>query len=112
MGKAYVKGGTPVGSVSLCRTCTSAQIMTGYRESELVTFCNNVHPNIVVPFNIYECTGYYDKNRPSWDEMKKLAINVAPGPLKPVGFKVGIGFREAAVTVGEPDEDEYDDDDD
>ena len=112
MGKVYIKGGTPVGSESLCRTCTHAHIMTGYRESELMTMCDNVHPNIVVPFNIYECTGYYDKNRPSWDEMQKLAIHVASAPLKPVGFKVGIGFREAAVTVGEPDDDDFDEDDD
>ena len=111
MGKVYVKGGTPVGSESLCRTCSYAQIMTGYRESELMTICDNPQPAIVVPFNIYECTRYYDKNRPSWEDMKKLAINVASTPLKPVGFKVGIGFREAAVTVSEPDEDDFDEDD-
>jgi hypothetical protein len=90
MGKGYVKGGTPIGSESLCRTCSYAHIMTGYRESELVTMCNEVHPNIVVPFTIHECTGYYDKNRPTWEQMEKLAIDVTPGPIKPVGFKVGM----------------------
>ncbi len=113
MGRPYVKGGTPVGSDSLCRTCTSAQIMSGYRESELLTICDNVHPNLVLPFNIYECTGYYDKNRPSWREMKDLAIEIDRGPIKPVGFKTGPGFGGAVkVTVGAPDddEDEYDDD--
>jgi hypothetical protein len=85
--------------------------MTGYRESELITICDNVHPNIVVPFNMYECTGYYDKNRPSWDEMKKLAIHVDTGPTKPVGFKTGLGFGGAVkVTVGDDDEDNEDDD--
>ena len=98
MGKPYIKGGTPVGSESLCRTCSYAHIMTGYRESERITMCNEVHPNIVVPFLIYECTGYYDKNRPNYDQMQKLAIDVTPGPLKPVGFKVAVGFHEAAVT--------------
>lgn len=107
MGKVYVKGGTPVGSESLCRTCSYAQIMTGYRESELMTICDNPHPAIVVPFNIYECTGYYDKNRPSWEDMKKLAIDVIPGPIKPLGFKVGIGFQEAAkIRVGADDDDD------
>ena len=48
-------------------------------------------------FYIYECTGYYDKNRPTWQQMEKLAINIATGPLKPVGFKVGIGFHEATT---------------
>jgi hypothetical protein len=106
MGKPYIKGGTPVGSASLCKTCSYAHIMTGYRESELVTVCTDTNPNIVVPFLIYECTGYYDKNRPNYDQMQKLAINVTPGPLKPVGFKVGIGFQEAAVACISDDEDD------
>jgi hypothetical protein len=93
MSRAYIKGGTPVGSESLCKTCASAHIMAGYRESELVTVCTDVNPNVVVPFVIYECTGYYDKNRPDWEQMQKLAIDVRPSStLKPVGFKVGIGF--------------------
>jgi hypothetical protein len=96
MGKTYIKNGTPVGSASLCKTCNSAHIMAGYRESELVTICTDVHPNIVLPFIVYECTGYYDKNRPSWKQMEDLAIDVASAPLKPVGFKVGVGFHEAA----------------
>jgi hypothetical protein len=89
MSRPYIKNGTPVGNESLCRTCTSAHIVTGYRESELITICDDVHPNLVLPFAVYECTGYYDKNRPSWEQMEKLAIDVVPGPLKPVGFKVG-----------------------
>jgi len=110
MGKLPIKNGTPVGSVSLCRTCSYAQIMTGFRESELITICDNVNPNLVVPFNVYECTGYWDKNRPSWDEMKKLAIHVDSGPIKPRGFKVGGGFvQTTAVRVGSDDEDEDDD---
>ena len=38
---------------------------------------------------IYECTSYYDKNRPDWEQMQKLALNLATDPIKPVGFKVG-----------------------
>ena len=113
MGKLPIKNGTPIGSVSLCKTCTSAQIMTGFRESELITICDNVHPNLVVPFNIYECTAYYDKNRPSWKEMKDLAIHIEPNStLKPVGFKTGAGFTHTtSVRVGTDDEeDEFDDD--
>jgi hypothetical protein len=106
MGKPYIKGGTPIGSDSLCRTCSYAHIMTGYRESEMVTICGEVHPNIVVPFLIYECSSYYDKNRPNYDQMQKLAIDVVPGPLKPVGFKIGVGFHEAAVARVSDDEDD------
>jgi hypothetical protein len=93
MGRPYIKGGTPVGSESLCKTCSYAQIMTGYRESELITICDNVHPHLVVPFAMYECTGYYDKNRPSWDDMRKFALEIDTGPIKPVGFKAELDFR-------------------
>lgn len=107
MGKAYVKGGTPVGSASLCRTCVNAQIMTGFRESELVTICDNVQPNLLVPFNVYECTRYYDKNRPSWKQMQDLAIDIVPKTLKPVGFKTGPGFGTAfEVVVGGKEDDD------
>lgn len=83
----------------MCRTCAYAQMMTGFRESELVTMCRRVDPNIVVPFRVHECTGYYDKNRPTWQQMQKLAIHVSPGNPKPVGFKVGAGFGETTVRV-------------
>jgi hypothetical protein len=114
MGKAYIRNGTPVGTESLCKTCTSAHIITGYRESELITICTDVHPSFVLPFIVYACSGYYDKNRPSWKEMKELAIDVASAPLKPVGFKVGVGFHESAkvttrVNVDLDDDDEYED---
>jgi hypothetical protein len=85
--------------------------MTGYRESELITICDNPSPSFVVPFNVYECSRYYDKNRPSWMEMKKLAIHVDTGPTKPVGFKTGLGFGGAAkVTVGDEEDEDEDDD--
>ena len=86
--------------------------MTGYRESEMVTMCDNVSPNIVVPFVIYECTGYYDKNRPSWKEMKDLALDVTPSPLKPVGFKTGVGSTTTVRLTHPPDEEDEEFDDD
>ena len=89
MGKAYVKTAHRSAQTSLCKTCTYALIFTGYRESEQMTMCNGVHPNIVLPFTINTCTGYYDKNRPTLTQMQKLAIDVTPAPIKPVGFKSG-----------------------
>ena len=101
-----------MGADSLCKTCSYAQIMSGFRESELLTICHDPTPYFLVPFNIYECTRYYDKNRPSYNQMQKLAIHVEPKTLKPAGFKTGLGFQDSAkVTVGTPNEDdEYDDD--
>lgn len=83
--------------------------MTGYRESEQVIMCERVHPNMVVPFLIYECTGYYDKNRPTWQQMKDLALDVTPAPLKPVGFKTGTGFV-TSVKLTRPADDDDDND--
>lgn len=107
MAKPFIKGGTPVGSVSLCKTCTSAHIITGYRESEMVTICTDVHPSLVLPFLVYECTGYYDKNRPDYEQMQKLAIDITPDPMKPVGFKVvSKGFLKVAKNLsGQEDDD-------
>jgi len=110
MGKPYIKGGTPVGSDSLCKTCSHGQIMTGYRESELVTLCNWPDPYIVVPFSMYECTRYYDKNRPSWEDMKKFALHISPGNPKPVGFKTGAGFASTVRLVPGEDDDDSDND--
>ncbi|MBT9332704.1 hypothetical protein [Paracidobacterium acidisoli] len=102
MGNLYVKGGTPKGSVSLCGTCLSAQIITGYRESEMLVICTDVHPNIALPFKVYECSAYGDKNRPDWDQMEKLAIDVRPSAsLKPVGFKVRTSVTTADKTETE-----------
>lgn len=107
MGNNVVKGGTPVGSTSLCRTCTRALVLSGYRESERLTVCNWPDPSMAVPFVVYECSGYYDKNRPSWQQMEKLALDVTREPIKPVGFKTGIGFGER-VTLARPAENDDD----
>jgi hypothetical protein len=109
MGKLNIKGGTPIGSVTLCKTCTSAHIITGYRESEMIAICTDVHPNLVLPFTVHECTGYYDKGRPSWDQMQKLALHITPAPLKTAGFKLGLGFDQTAIKVAVEDEVEDDD---
>jgi len=88
MGKTNIKGGTPVGSKSLCRSCSWAHIMTGYRESEMLVICTEVTPNVMLPFTVHECTNYNDKNRPTWDQMEKLAIDVLPlSSAKAVGFR-------------------------
>jgi hypothetical protein len=92
MGKIQIKGGTPVGSAPLCRTCSSAHILSGYRESEMMVVCTATYPDFPVPFVVRECSGYNDRNRPNWDQMEKLAIEFAPVSLaKRVGFTVRKG---------------------
>ena len=91
MGKINVKGGTPNGWASLCTTCAWAHIVSGFRESELVVICTEVNPNFAVPIKVQECTNYLDRNRPSYEAMKKLAIYVEPSSsLKPVGFRAKV----------------------
>jgi hypothetical protein len=97
MGKSNIKSGTPSRWSSLCTTCTWAHIVSGFRESELVVICTDVNPNFTVPFPVHECTGYLDRNRPSYDTMTKLAIDVEPfSSLKPV-----VGFRTKLKLVEE-----------
>jgi hypothetical protein len=87
MSKINIKGGTPMGSTSKCESCTWAHIIRGYRESEMLVYCECVSPNVLVPFKVYECSAHMDINRPSWKQMVDLAIDVLPyTSTKPVGF--------------------------
>ena len=109
MGKLNVKNCTPVGNDHLCKSCSYGQITTGYRESDVLAFCTNTSPNFRVPFTVHECSEYYDKHRPDWEQMKKLAIEIQPIRVskKTRGFDV--------ATTLQPEKPEYEpaiDDDD
>jgi hypothetical protein len=96
MGKVNFKGAAPVASASLCRTCSYSHILSGYRESEMMVVCTATYPDFAVPFVVRECTGYNDKARPDWDQMEKLAIEVAP-----ISFAKKVGFRSQEVGTEE-----------
>jgi hypothetical protein len=91
MTKVNVKNGTPVGSSSLCETCSAAQIITGFRDSELIVRCIYSYDSpIVVPFKVYDCTAYRDKNRPDYHQMEKFALVINETTFsKPAGFVLG-----------------------
>jgi hypothetical protein len=102
MSKINIKGGTPSKWSSLCTTCTWAHIVSGFRESELVVICTEVHPNFTVPFQVQDCSSYLDLNRPSYDAMTKLAIHIDPSTsLKPVGFRAKLELVEKEVEAQE-----------
>jgi hypothetical protein len=106
MGKLSVKNGTPVGNEHLCRNCIFGQFTTGYRESDLMVICTNPNPARVVPFRVHECTEFWDRRRPDWEQMEKLAINFSEGRRKPTpGFR-GSGFARVPVIVKDEEEDE------
>ena len=108
MGKLNIKNGTPVGSENLCRTCSWAQVTTGYRESDLLVVCTNTNPNIVVPFVVMDCSGFNDKRKPDWEQMKKLAIDIQPVRVstKTKGFNVAVPVVPLVDEDGEIDEQE------
>ena len=78
MSKLHVKNGTPVGNMPLCKNCSWGQFITGYRESDMLAICTATNPNIVLPFTVQECSGFQDKQRPDYEQMKKLAIDFQP----------------------------------
>jgi hypothetical protein len=68
----------------------------------LVVICTEVQPNFAVPFRVYECSSYLDRNRPSYDAMTKLAIHVEPSSsLKPVGFRAKLELVEKETEAEE-----------
>lgn len=104
MSKLKFKNGTPVGNEHLCRSCSHGQYMSGYRESEVLVICGNLTPAMVVPLPVHECTDYWDRNRPSWDAMEKLAIDFSEGHRKPTpGFRTN-GFSVRPTVVQDDDD--------
>jgi hypothetical protein len=101
MGKLFVKNGTPVGNEHLCKSCTWGQVTIGYRESDVLAICTNTNPNIKLPFIVHECSEFQDKSRPDWEQMEKLAIEIAPVRVskKTKGFNFG--------APGQPEKPEY-----
>ena len=111
MGKLNIKDGTPVGNEHLCRNCRNGQFTSGYRESDVLVVCTNSNPARTVPFPVRECTDYWDRNRPDYEEMTKLALNFNEPKRKPVrGFNLA-GFATAPVVVVEDEEDVDDEED-
>jgi hypothetical protein len=97
MSKVKVTNGTPVGNSHLCRSCCHGQFTVGYRESDVLVVCTNPNPARVVPFPVYECSEYWDRNRPSWDDMKKLALDFRESRRKPIAGFRNSGFVQFPV---------------
>jgi hypothetical protein len=109
MSKVKVKNGMPAGNAHLCRSCTSGQFTVGYRESDVLVICTNSSPARLIPFPVYECTEYWDRNRPGYGEMTKLALNFSNANRKPItGFRNGRPVL-APATVGDDCGDEEED---
>jgi len=98
-----VKNGTPTEGQSKCASCVHAHILRGFRESEEVTYCTYDRP-LVVPFKVYECSSYTDRNRPTWKQMEDLAIDILPlSSSKSAGFRMQPASEEDAAEELEPE---------
>ena len=87
--RVHVKNGTSVEGESKCKSCAHAHIIRGYRESEEMAFCNFANDLVRVSFKVRDCSNYRDCNRPDWEQMEKLAIDIQPiSSAKPAGFRM------------------------
>jgi len=79
----YIKKGTPTHGPSLCETCTRAQIVQGYRESESFVLCKATYAEpIRITFAVRECSCYINKISNTLEEMERIAWTLAPCGLK------------------------------
>jgi hypothetical protein len=68
-----VKGGTPEGCQSLCRTCSRGHVITGFRTSEEEVFCRFFFVEREIRFPVRECTFYEDRRVASKEAMEEIA---------------------------------------
>src|SRR6267143_74483 len=88
-----VKGGTPEGCESLCRTCTRGHIITGFRATEEEVFCRTSYIEREIRFPVRECTFYEDRRLASKEDMEEIAWRLRSTTIKP---NQSLGFVSAA----------------
>ena len=106
MSKLNVMNGTPMGNEHLCKNCTNGQFTTGYRQSDVLVICTNAEPARMIPFIVHQCTDFWDRRKPDWEQMEKLAMSFSEGERRKStpGFS-GSGFARVLEKEIE-DEDE------
>jgi len=90
-----VKGGTPQGSDTLCRTCSYGHIITGFCASEEDVFCRYFYLEREIRFKVSQCTFYEDRRLASKKDMEEIAwVLTTKKPGRSVGFVSAARFRE------------------
>ena len=99
-----VKGGTPSGTDSLCRTCSRGHIIKGFRATEEEVFCRYFYIEREIRFAVSECTFYEDRRLASKAEMEEIAWYLTTRKAgRTVGFVSAEKLREereAAAALG------------
>lgn len=89
-----VKGGTPCGADSLCRTCSHGHVIKGFRATEEEVFCRFFYVEREIRFAVSECTFYEDRRLASKAEMEEIAwFLTTRKPGRTVGFVSAAQFR-------------------
>ena len=93
-----VYGGTPVGEESRCDTCSRSRVIKGYSESERIVICDRFWKPLFVPFKVAECSEYFDKRLPDFEDLEEIALDVTKERVRKVsGFVVGTTEDEDEV---------------
>ena len=87
-----VKGGTPEGCESLCRTCARGHIITGFRATEVEVYCRTFYIEREIHFPVRECTFYEDRRLASKEDMEEIAWRLRSMTTKP---NQSLGFVSA-----------------
>ena len=103
MVKVTVKGGTPEGCESLCRSCTNGHIITGFRASEEQVFCRTFYIEREIHFPVRMCTFYADKRLATKTEMEEIAWHLRSTNGKPCR---NLGFVSSTPAGHEPEVEE------
>ena len=98
--KVTVKGGTPEGCESLCRSCAQGHIITGFRASDEEVFCRTFYIEREIHFPVRECTFYQDKRLATKTEMEEIAWHLRSTTSKPCR---NLGFVCSTSASTEPD---------
>lgn len=98
-----VKGGTPSGGETLCRTCSRGHIIKGYRATEEEVYCRQFYIEREIRFVVSECTFYEDRRLASKAEMEEIAwFLTTRKPGRTVGFISAAQFRAEQEEASAP----------
>ena len=99
-----VQNATPPGRDSLCYSCTWAQVVRGFRDCELLVFCERQFPSHKIPFPVRECTNYFDQKTPSKQDMEEIAWEIGTKKIeRHTGFVKPSRPTEETAAISKPE---------
>ena len=91
----------PPSGDSLCYSCGNAVVVKGFRDGDVLVYCERLYPAQRISFLVQECSAYCNKILLSKYEMEKLAWNIETQKInRQTGF---IKPTRETIRVTEPD---------